>query len=78
MPRMSSELAEAVSWLSTQARFKMLLDHFAAIDHELQDEILMPETDAHRREILVNVKSRLRDDVLRVVEHANIVLQRAK
>ena len=78
MPRMTQELAEAISWLNTQERFKKLLNHFAAIDHELQDEILMPETDAHRREILVNVKSRLQDDVLRVVEHAELVLQRAK
>jgi hypothetical protein len=76
MPRMSEEVAHCVVWLSTQDRFKKLLEHFRAVDQEMATEILMPNTPAERRELLVNVKARLQDEVLRLEETANLTLQR--
>lgn len=74
---MSQEVANCVLWLMTQDKFKKLLEHFRAVDRELAEEILMPDTPRDRREILVNVKSRLQDEVIRLEEAAHAVLQRA-
>lgn len=76
MPRMSDELAAVVVALGKDNKFVALWKYFRAIEEEIQEQINMPSTPKDEREILVHVKSRLREDVIRVLETAQTVLER--
>lgn len=76
MPRMSEQTAHDVMWLSTQERFRNLLEHFKSVEKEIQQQINMTSTPREEREILVHVNERLRSEVIRVVEIAQDVLRR--
>lgn len=72
---MPERLAADVAMLyKDDERFRNLIQHFKRLDETLQAEIMLPSTPAAEREILVHVRSRLKTEVVDVVELAQKVI----
>lgn len=76
MPRLTESLAEDVMNMSKDSKFVRLLEHFKAIEAEMQVQINSTLTPKDERELLVHVKDKLRREVIDVVKLSEDVLRK--